>query len=149
MTLSSLDTNILVYAADADSKEHGPALALLEDALQRPKEWMLADQVLFEFYKALRNPRIFRHPLEAGPAAERVGFLREDSGFLCCCYELEHWPAVFRALQASGTPYQRTHDLLLGQTLKANGVRRFYTRNTKDFEDIGFGELLNPIDTLP
>ena len=146
MTLSSLDTNILVYAADADALEHGLARTLLESALTNPEEWILADQVLFEFYKALRNPRIFRKPLNAAAAAERVRFLRVEAGFLHCCYELKHWDELLPRLGKTGFPYQQTHDLLLGVTLKSNGVTRFYTRNTKDFSEMNFEELINPID---
>jgi hypothetical protein len=44
------------------------------------------------------------------------------------------------------TPFQRTHDVVLGVTLLAHGVERFYTRNTGDFQKVGFRELINPID---
>ena len=147
MSLASLDTNILVYAADADAPEHGKALALLESALDCPEEWILSDQVLFEWYKALRNPLIFRNPLDAAAACERLRFLREESGFLFCCHEIHHWSRLLPHLEEDTFPYQRTHDLVLGTTLKANGVTRFYTRNTKDFEEARFVELINPIDT--
>ncbi len=144
--MNSLDTNILVYAADEDSAEHQTAAHVVDDMLANPGQWILADQVLFEFYRAIRNPRIFRHPLDAPGAATRIRFLREEIGVTRCCYELTDWTAIFDQLTHPTTPAQRTHDLILGCTLKNNGVRRFYTRNTKDFQTIGFPDLINPID---
>ena len=142
---NSLDTNILVYAADEDAGEHASASVVVTEMLSNPGEWILADQVLFEFYKALRNPRIFHHPLDATEAALRIRFLHTESGVARCCYELGDWESVVSRLADPSTPAGRTHDIILGATLKANGVERFYTRNTKDFETAGFAELLNPI----
>jgi predicted nucleic acid-binding protein len=144
--MSSLDTNILIYAADQDASEHPAAHAIVAEMLAQPDDWILADQVLFEFYKALRNPRVFLDPLNAPEAAHHVRFLQSESGVTRCCYGLEHWDRVFSHLQNPATPAGRTRDLVLGITLKAHGVGRFFTRNTKDFQSIGFAELLNPID---
>lgn len=144
--LCSLDTNILVYAADQDAAEHSKALAVVDSALGAPENWIIADQVVFEFYKALRNPHIFRNPLHATQAARHIRFLREETGVPFCCYELPFWKSILSSLEQNDTPYQRTHDIVLAGTLKANGVTRFYTRNTTDFADAGFEELINPID---
>jgi len=57
--MKSLDTNILLYAANEDCSEHPAALRLLDEALASPHEWILADQVLFEMYVGLRHPRVF------------------------------------------------------------------------------------------
>ena len=43
-------------------------------------------------------------------------------------------------------PYQRTHDAVLGATLRRHGVKVFYTRNVKDFADAGLPSIINPID---
>lgn len=147
--MNSLDTNILVYAADEDAVEHKAASAVVDEMLANPEKWIIADQVLFEFYRAIRNPRILRHPLGAPEAALRLQFLQSESGVARCCYDLGQWDGVFSQLAESGTPAARTHDIVLGVTLKSNGVKRFFTRNTKDFHSIGFPELINPIDDHP
>ena len=54
--MKSLDTNILLYAADEDCREHAAALEVVNDALRSPADWMLADQVLFEMYAGLSTP---------------------------------------------------------------------------------------------
>jgi predicted nucleic acid-binding protein len=144
--MNSMDTNILVYAADADASEHKAASGVVGEMLANPNKWVLADQVLFEFYRAVRNSRIFRHPLGSREAALRIRFLQSECGVARCCYDLDQWDAVFSRLADPGTPAARTHDIVLGVTLKSHGVNRFYTRNTKDFQEIGFRELINPID---
>lgn len=145
--MNSLDTNILVYAANEDCDEHARANRLVNEALASPREWIVAEQVLYEYYKALRHPRILSRPLGAAEAAEQIRFLRERSGFMVCCYELALWGRVFDSFSKPDFPYQRTHDEILAQTLLHNGVKIFYTRNCKDFESVGFERLLNPIDS--
>jgi uncharacterized protein len=144
--MKSLDTNILLYAADQDCREHAAAIQLVNKALQSPAEWILSDQVLFEMYAGLRHPGVFAKPLSAAEAAKRVAFLRDDSGFEFCCYELRSWPMVRAGLAAPAFPRRRTYDFVLAVTLRGNGVTEFYTRNTADFRDSGFQHLINPID---
>ncbi len=147
--LCSLDTNVLVYAANEDAAEHQPARELIAGALQEPSKWMLADQVLFELYQALRNPKILQNPLSAEASAEQLDFLHKQSGFLRCCYDVRCWNSIYEILSRPETPRQRTFDVVLGVTLARNGVTHFYTRNPKDFAGIEFKEVINPIDSLP
>jgi hypothetical protein len=41
---------------------------------------------------------------------------------------------------------RRIHDVRLAETLKYWGVDEFYTRNVRDFADLGFRILFNPLD---
>ncbi len=143
--MKSVDTNILVYASDADCAEHAPAKAMMDRALQERFDWVVAEQVWFEFYKALRNPRVFRHPLSGPEAARRVRLLRDESGLGRCQYEAASFPSVARLLAGEDFPYQRTHDAILAVTLRDAGVTTFFTRNVKDFAGVGFA-VENPID---
>jgi len=143
----SLDTNILLYAANRDCAEHEDCLAVMKEAAAAPDDWVLADQVLFELYKALRNPKILRRPLTAPAAFAHVEKLRDSFGFIRCWYEAACWPQVAAKLRQNGFPYQRTHDAVLSATLRHHGVRIFYTRNTKDFQDAGFEQVIDPVST--
>ena len=118
----------------------------MNQALSSPHEWIIAEQVLFEYYKALRHPKILSKPLAANAAAAQIRFLREKSGFLVCCYQMSLWSDVVTILSKRNFPYQHTHDLILGLTLLSNGVKTFYSRNIKDFIEIGLERLVNPID---
>jgi predicted nucleic acid-binding protein len=144
--MNSLDTNLLVYAANSAAPEHAKALEIVNAMLAHPTEWILADQVLFEFYKALRHPRILQRPRSAAQAAAHVRFLREQSGVLCCSCGTSLFTEVLAQLENPRFPYQRTHDAILGATLCREGVKVFYTRNEKDFADSGIPKVINPID---
>lgn len=143
--MNSLDTNILVYASNRRAPEHVKSLAIVQTMLAHPADWVIADQVLWEFYKALRHPLILSKPRTARQAAEQVRFLREEAGTACCAYEIQQFPLVLKRLEQARFPYQRTHDAVLAETLLANGVTTFYTRNSKDFVHAGFTHLIDPI----
>ena len=144
--MKSLDTNILVYALNADCGEYPRAAASLQAALDDPQDWIIADQVYLELYKALRNPRIFGSPYGAEEAFSKVQILRDHCGLRRCCYGDAVWDQLAARIQRPDFPYQRTHDAVLAETLIKAGVQTLYTRNIKDFEGYGFTSVVNPID---
>jgi uncharacterized protein len=143
--MRSLDTNILLYAMNADCQEHRQALAVVEDMLSAPDQWILADQVLLEYYRLVRNPSVLGHPLDSATAARQIQYFREKAGCAHCSYETALWPKLSSLLQAPSFPARRTFDAVLAVTLKAHGVKRFFTRNKADFEPFGWFEVVNPI----
>lgn len=54
--------------------------------------------------------------------------------------------AVWRRAASKNFARRRIHDVRLAETLKYWGVDEFHTRNTKDFADLGFRVLSNPLD---
>lgn len=142
--MKSLDTNLLIYAANQGCTEHAIARQLAESILAEPQEWMLADQVLFEYYRALRNPVILEHPLTAKKAAEQVRFLREEAGCMHCAYSLDLWDSVWPHLSKKALRGIGVFDAILAVTLQANGITQFYTRNVKEFKRFGLFEVINP-----
>ena len=85
--MKSLDTNVLLYALNADCAEHVRARGLIESALQEPHGWIIADQVYFELYRLLRNPAVLSAALSAADAARTIAWYRDRSGWLHCAYE--------------------------------------------------------------
>lgn len=146
MSLSSLDTNILLYAANEDAPEHPICKVFLEKVVHDPSNWIIADQVYLELYRALRNPKVMSHPLSPKEAANHISVLRDGMGLMHCGYTSECWSGLMYKLQAADFPFRRTHDAVLAATLISHGVKVFYTRNTKDFLAVGFQELINPVD---
>jgi predicted nucleic acid-binding protein len=49
MSLSSLDTNLLLYAANEDACEHIVCKAFLQKVIEEPSAWIIADQVFLNF----------------------------------------------------------------------------------------------------
>jgi toxin-antitoxin system PIN domain toxin len=144
--MKSLDTNILIYASNADAPEHQKARKIVESLLDSADEWVIADQVLVETYRALRNPTVLQNPLDPGDAWTLINFYREEAGCQRCCFELDMWSRLEKYLKSDRFEARRTFDAVLAVTLIANAVDAFYTRNTKDFKQFGFSKLINPID---
>lgn len=144
--MNSLDTSILMYASNADCPEHEKARKIYESMLYSPREWILSDQVLFEFYRALRNPKILEKPLSHTTAFKHIQFLREQSGVAHCAYEAGFWPTLTAGFSSGNPRSSHIFDRVLAVTLLKNGVKRFFTRNTRDFQEFGFQELRNPVD---
>jgi len=146
MSLSSLDTNILLYAANEDAAEHAICKEFLQNVIGDPSDWVIADQVYLELYRALRNPKVMSHPLTPKQAASHVSAIRDEMGIMHCGYTSECWSGLIQKLEVDDFPFRRTHDAVLAATLLSHGVKTFYTRNTKDFVSAGFQELINPVD---
>jgi predicted nucleic acid-binding protein len=144
--VNSLDTNILVYALNEEACESQSALCLVNQALEQADQWIIADQTYFELYAVLRNPKIWAKPMSGTEALKRIDFFRNSSGFLRCAYHPDQWESISKALRGKNFPARRLFDVVLAKTLIASGVTHFHTRNVKDFEQLGFRKVINPID---
>ncbi|MFA6504853.1 MAG: PIN domain-containing protein [Treponemataceae bacterium] len=145
--MKSLDTNLLLYAINEDCPEHENCAALVRDALSENESWIIADQVWFELYRLLRNPAVLAKPLNASEAADTVAWYRQKSGWLHCAWECDLMPRLTELWKLESFPARRSFDLVLAVTLRANGVKQFYTRNPKDFDDLGFFTVTNPLES--
>lgn len=142
----SCDTNILFAATNPDDSNHEAAydfvLAHAEDS-----DFVVAEQTLVELYGLLRNPVILKRPLSSAEAVAAVRVYRGNP-----CWSVVDVPQdgrvmreVWRRAAAPDFARRRIHDLRLAYTLKYNGVTDFFTRNVKDFADVGFLRLENPL----
>jgi toxin-antitoxin system PIN domain toxin len=144
--MNSLDTNILIYAVNSGCVEHERAKRVYESMLRDPSQWVLSDQVLFEFYRGLRSAKILERPLNHQEALRQIEFLRVHSGVLHCAYETAFWDDFLKDFRDVRSRPSHIFDRILAITLRKNGVSTFYTRNTKDFAEFGFKSTVNPID---
>jgi predicted nucleic acid-binding protein len=76
----AVDTNVLVYAADADSQFHGPCRGWLERQRARPDAWYTTWGILYEFLRVTTHPRVMRRPWTALAAWEFVTALLASPG---------------------------------------------------------------------
>ena len=143
--MKSLDTNILLYSLNADCPEYDKSRECVNSALDNPDEFIIAEQVFLELYSLLRNPKVMEKPLKAGQAFDAVRFFRESSGWEHCVFESSFFETLSRFLGDPLFPARRTFDAILAVTLSLNGVRTFYTRNVKDFKDIGLFKVVDPV----
>ena len=76
----AVDTNVLVYAADADSQFHAPCRDWLERQRARPDAWYTTWGILYEFLRVTTHPRVMRRPWTALAAWEFVTTLLASPG---------------------------------------------------------------------
>lgn len=143
-----LDTNILVYAMNEGAPQHGIARDLVDDVLRGAVLGCLAMQVLAEFCATVTHPRKLEVPLEPWEACEEVAKL------LSCpvpvLYQSREALPIFLDLVAEhSVTRQDVHDAALAATMLANGIRRIYTANTRDFLIFEGIEAVNPFQGEP
>jgi toxin-antitoxin system PIN domain toxin len=139
----SFDTNLVVYAANADAPEQVSAAAFI-NGLGTRQDVVVCELMLVEVYLKLRNPRILRQPMNAASARAYCEVLRANARWLL----VESAPVmaeVWRRAGKSAFAFRRIIDARLALTLQHHGVKEFATSNVKDFEGVGFQRVWNPL----
>lgn len=142
--MNSFDTNVLLYAVNVDSVDHGACKRMVDQALSEPESWIIADQVWFELYRLIRNQHVLPRPLTAEQAADLVAWYRNRSGWKQCAWNPRFMQKLLSEWQDGDFPARRSFDAVLAVTLKAHGVSTLYTRNIRDFNTFGFFHVIDP-----
>ena len=143
----AFDTNVLFYAINTDSPFHSAASRFL-GSIQADEGVVLSELVLIELYRLLRNPVINERPLAAGAAAEVIETYRRHPHWLLVALPLEQRRLHDRLWQVASRrqfPSRRVYDARLGLSLVQQGVSELATANVKDFQDLGFRKVWNPL----
>jgi toxin-antitoxin system PIN domain toxin len=140
-----VDTNVLVYAADADSPPHARCRAWIEQQRTRAEAWYTTWPILYEFLRVTTHARVMRRPwslteawgfVSALLASPGLEVLRPTAGHAAIAEQ------VFREVaHLTGNILHDAHTAVL---MRENGIRRIVTRDT-DFHRFTF---LEPIDPL-
>jgi toxin-antitoxin system PIN domain toxin len=140
----SVDTNLLIYAADPDCPQHHSSRGFLQQQIER-RDFALCELVLVELYMQLRNPRVFRKPYTAIQAASYCQKLRKNPYWRYVDYDPAVRPALWRWAAETESGFRHIIDVRIALTLMHHGVKEFATANTKDFENLGFERVWNPL----
>ncbi len=142
--MTSFDTNIAVYAANTAFPQHARAYSFIQK-LGMQKDVVICELMLVELFLKLCNAKIFPTPLTPSQAHAHCQAFRSNQN-----WQLVHsapvMPEVWQATTTPGFAFRRIIDLRLGLTLLHHGVTHFATSNQKDFQDIGFNKVWNPIE---
>jgi len=141
----AVDTNVLVYAADADSQFHSPCRDWLERQRSRPDAWYTTWAILYEFLRVTTHPRVMRRPWSLAVAWEFVTALLASPGLAVLVPTLRH--ADVAAELISETPHlagNLLHDAHTAILMREHGVTRICTRDS-DFHRFPFLEVIDPL----
>lgn len=126
-----VDTNVLVYALDADAPQHAAARALLEGGRDPSTTLYITLQILGEFYSIVTNPRRVPKPRSAAdPLAAISDLLSYVRVLPVPARAIEGWLDLLRRQPVTGGD---VFDLQIVATMQANDVQTIYTFNRADF----------------
>jgi uncharacterized protein len=126
-----IDTNVLVYALDADAPQHADSRRLLDAAQETPATLYVTSQILCEFYSIVTNPRRVSKPRSPSEALDAIsGLLSFLQVLPVPANAVEGWIELTRQHPVIGADI---FDLQLVATMKANTISRIYTFNADDF----------------
>jgi toxin-antitoxin system PIN domain toxin len=132
-----VDTNLLIYAANADSKFHATAAAWLERQRLRPDAWYVSWPIVFEFLRVATHRRALPHPWTLDKAWSFISALLASPG-------LSVLVATDRHPQVAAAVFNILHDVHTAILMREHGIRRICTRDT-DFHRFPFLEVVDPL----
>jgi toxin-antitoxin system PIN domain toxin len=140
-----VDTNILVYASDADSPFHAGCRGWLEHQRRRADAWYTTWSILYEFLRVTTHPRVMRQPWNVMEVWSFVQAILASPG-LGLLVATERHPII--AEQVLGEiPHlagNLLHDAHTAILMREHGIRQICTRNA-DFHRFPFLEVIDPV----
>ncbi len=124
----TIDTNVLLYAANASDPAHAAARRLIERLARGPELLYLFWPALMGFLRIATSAAVFPAPLAPDEALEMISELvdrphvrtpAEQSGFL----------ETYRETAPAGTRGRLVPDAHLAALMRQHGVRTIYTRD--------------------
>jgi len=140
-----VDTNVLVYAADADSPFHGACRNWLERQRQRAEAWYTTWPIVYEFLRVTTHPRVMRRPWDAPGAWKFVAALLASPGLTVLVQTEQHAEVAAQVLaEIPGIAGNLLHDAHTAILMREHGIRRICTRDM-DFHRFPFVEIKDPV----
>jgi hypothetical protein len=96
-----LDVNLLVYASREDAPGHSGYRAWLQQLLNGPERFGVADLVFSGFLRVVTHPRIFDPPTDPELALQFVQIIRESAGHVLIAPGPGHWSIFTRLVRES------------------------------------------------
>ncbi len=140
-----VDTNILVYAADADSQGHAQSRDWIEKRRRRPDAWYTTWPIFYEFMRVTTHPRVMRKPWSARRAWAFVSALLASPGLGVLVPTERHADVANEVIDElpwlAGNLIHDAHTAIL---MREHGVLRICTRDA-DFHRFSFLEVVDPV----
>jgi toxin-antitoxin system PIN domain toxin len=142
-----VDTNILVYSADADSQFHTGCRSWLERQRGRADAWYTTWSILYEFLRVTTHPRVMRGPWNVAAAWEFVQAILASPGLGILVPTQRHPMVAEQVLREiphlAGNLLHDAHTAIL---MREHGIRQICTRDA-DFHRFPFLEVIDPLQT--
>ncbi len=142
--LVALDTNLLLYAHNADSPWHAAARRSIETLANADAPWAIPWPCVHEFLAVATNPKLVSGP-EAVEGAMRQVELWMESPTLRLLGELAgHWAELRGILKAGALRGGEVHDARIGAICREHGVSELWSAD-RDFSRVRGLRVRNPL----
>jgi uncharacterized protein len=145
--LISLDANLLFPAYVTDHVNNLRAVEFLKRLSMR-SDVVISEFVLTELYGLLRSSTLTDSPLSSQDAVDCIQTYRTHPRWKLCGFSHQSRSLHDRLWQLASEPSfarRRIYDIRFALTLQSFGVRFFAIANVKDFRDLGFERVWNPL----
>ena len=139
----SVDTNILFHAHNPESPNFNLAKNFMREITPR-RDIVICELALAELYVLLRNPKVNKKPLGAEAAVSVCQFYRQHPSWEIVESAMV-MDSVWRIAAQENFAIKKIYDVRLAKTLQYHGVDEFATANVKDFQNLGFKRVWNPL----
>jgi predicted nucleic acid-binding protein len=129
-----VDTNVLVYACNADDPKHAAAQALIASACDPAVGLYVTSQIICEFYSVITNPRRVTLAASSTAALRVVSAILALPGITVLPTPALAVTFLVELLRSHPVTGGDVFDLQIVATMKANKILRIYTFDTVDFE---------------
>lgn len=146
--MPAFDTNVLVYAANADSEFHIPCHEALERACLDLFSSFLTWNVCYEFLRVTTHRRTFPTPWTSSQAWRFLARLLDSPGFQVLYETDRHGVTLAQTLaELPEVRDNKIFDLHTAVILRENGIKEIYTCDT-DFHSFPFLTVLDPLQPI-
>lgn len=139
-----VDTNVLLYAANSDAREHKKCRAQLLKLCKGNSIWFLSWGIVYEFLRVATHPRVLSKPLTGAQAWAFISSLLNQNARLLVPTERH---AEILAELVNQIPELKGNLLFDARTsalMKEHGVQTIYTRDM-DFNLFPWVEIVDPL----
>jgi uncharacterized protein len=140
---ATVDTNVLLYATNADDDAHQVARELIERLARGPDLLYLFWPTIMGFLRIATHPAIFPNPLAPKQAAAAIAALLQRPNVRTPAEGAGFWE-VYRVAAGEDTRGNNVPDAHLAALMRQHGVAVIYTRD-RDFRRY---EGIDPRDPL-
>lgn len=143
--MTVVDTNVLVYAADASSPFHAGCREWIDRQRGRADAWYTTWAILYEFLRVTTHPRVMRKPWSAPMAWAFVKALLASPGLGLLTPTERHAEVADQVIaELPHLAGNLLHDAYTAILMREHGIRRIVTRDT-DFHRFPFLETVDPL----
>lgn len=145
LTVSLIDTNILVYANNEDSPFHSICKAIVEKAVNGKIKAALSIQNLIELYAVITDKKRVEHPLSPTKAKELIIYYKNQPYIQVITPTPQTLDTVTKLLAKHHPKSQSIFDCFFAATMIDNEVYEIYTANSNHFKAFDSIKTINPL----